>query len=67
MDSLKRKIQIQIDALLDRDLELLDPVERTIERWFQLLGDDDDFKHSKSKLIELKNILDDIDNTGSLC
>lgn len=66
MNSLKQEeIQIQIDILLNRDLELLDPEERTVERWLQLLGDDAEFNQSKSKLIELQNSLKDINSSDS--
>lgn len=51
----------QINIVLDQDLEVLSPEERTLERWFSLLGNEDYFASSKYKLLRLKDMLDDLE------
>lgn len=47
----------EINEILDRDLELLEKKERTLERWFSLLGKESTFDYTKERLINLKSQL----------
>lgn len=66
METFEQEVHNQIEIVLNRDLELLDPEERIIERWFQLLGDYQEYKNTKPKFIELNNLLEDIDINRSV-
>ena len=57
--------EVSNNRYIEDESELLDPEERTVERWLQLLGDDAEFNQSKSKLIELQNSLKDINSSDS--
>lgn len=55
----KELITNEINGILDRDLNLLSKEERTIGRWFSLIGKDPVFKESKDQLSQLENRLAD--------
>jgi len=44
--------QDEIQRILDRDLNILDPKERTIELWMRIFGNDLDYELSKTKLMQ---------------
>ena len=52
----KDKIDIKISEILDKDLIFLDKNERTLNRWFTLLGDGPEFSESANRLILLEDI-----------
>jgi len=43
----------RIDTILNRDLEMLDESERSIGRWFGLLGNDPDFRETAEEIDSL--------------
>ena len=58
----KSSILEQMKIVIDKDLEVLAPEERTLERWFSLLENEDEFAHSKYKLLRLKNLLEELNS-----
>ncbi|MCM8541104.1 MAG: hypothetical protein NE328_12580 [Lentisphaeraceae bacterium] len=60
-DAVKARDEItaQINLIIDRDLSLLDQEERSIGRWFSLLGKDPEFEETKNQLDLLENLLID--------
>ena len=52
----------QINAILNRDLELLNEQERTIDRWFDLLGKNIELKDTALELSSLEKKLETLEN-----
>ena len=58
---IKKELIAEINYILNRDLEILDQTERTISRWFGLLGKYEDFAKTAAQLDEMTSKLVDID------
>ena len=58
----KSAILEQMRRILDKDLELITPEERTLERWFSLLENEDYFANPKYKLLRLKDLQEELDS-----
>lgn len=63
----KEDIEKEIHSILDRDLSILDPDERSIGKWFGLLGKDSEFEETALKLDNLQMILIDTEKYISEC
>ena len=61
MGCLEHEIYSQIDILLNKDLELLAPEERTVKRWLELLGEDEEFNDAKIILLQLQDSLEELE------
>lgn len=61
-ESRKDELNTEINRILDKDLEILDKEERSIGRWFGLLGKESDYSKTAIKLDELQSELVDVQN-----
>ena len=60
------EVQSKIEEILNRDLELLAEKERSIGRWFALLGRNEDLKNTAEELTSLENKLVDLEKRINL-
>lgn len=60
--SRKDELNSEIEKILNKDLEVLDKEERSIGRWFGLLGKDKDYSKTAIRLDELQSELVDVQN-----